>query len=101
MTVKEKLQMYLDSQVGVDIKTLLAFTIRKTPTLKDDEILDSIDDIKDVISDAIDAVADVYPTDQEAKEAGVRILESVTKLTETPWDDRAVGILRLLLGVKK
>ena len=96
-TIKQKMDEYLESEIGQDIMTLLAYTVRRTATTKDDEILDNIDDVKDSISEAIDKIADVYPDDKEAKEAIIRVLTLVAGLTKTKWDDRAVGIVKLLL----
>jgi hypothetical protein len=96
-TVSDKMQGYVDSQVGQDIQTIVAYTVRKTKTLVDDEILDNIDDVKDVISAAIDNMADKTPTDDEAKKAIVSLLEAVANLTPTRWDNRAIPIVEMFL----
>lgn len=95
--ISEKMKSYVESEVGGDIKTLIAFTIRKTATLKDDEIIENIDDVKDIISDAIDDIADVTPTEQEAKEAVMRTLKLIVSLTPNKWDDRIVSLIDLVI----
>jgi hypothetical protein len=95
--IVEKMQDYIESEVGQDIQTIIAYTVRKTKTLKDDEILDNIDDVKDVVSIAIDNIADITPTDKEAKQAIVRLLEAVANLTPTRWDNRAIPIIEMFL----
>jgi hypothetical protein len=95
--ISGKMKNYVDSEVGNDIKTLIAFTIRKTATLKDDEIIDNIDEVKDIVSDAIDDIADVTPTEQEAKEAVMRTLKLIVSLTLNRWDDRIVSLIDLVI----
>jgi hypothetical protein len=95
--ISDKMKTYVDSEVGNDIKTLIAFTIRKTKTLKDDEIIDNIDEVKDIVSDAIDDIADVIPTEQEAKEAVMRTLKLIVSLTPNKWDDRIVSLIDLVI----
>jgi hypothetical protein len=95
--ISDKMEKYVESEIGNDIKTLIAFTIRKTKTLKDDEIIDNIDEVKDIVSDAIDDIADVTPTEQEAKEAVMRTLKLIVSLTPNKWDDRIISLIDLVL----
>ena len=94
LDIKEKARLYLESQISKDIQTITAFTIRKTKTEKDDEIIDNIAEVKDILADVIDGVAKANPTESEAKQAAIRILEQVALLTKTPWDDRLVAVLK-------
>ena len=89
-----KIKSYIESETAKDIQTLIAFTVRATPTQVDDKILDDVDDVKDMVSDLIDGLADVEPTEKEAKEAAIRILEQIAKLTKTPWDDRFIALAK-------
>ena len=75
--IKEKAKEYLESQISKDIQTVAAFTIRKTKTEKDDEIIDNVAEIKDILAEVIDGVAKADPTESEAKQAAVRILEQI------------------------
>ena len=93
---KEQIKKHLDSQVSTDIKTLAAFAVRKTKTEADDQVVDNIDEYIDLLKENFDDIADVNPTDQEAKDALLRLAESVAKLTKTPWDDRAVAVLKAI-----
>jgi len=97
MEIKDKLGVYLNSQIGKDIQTIAAYTVRKTATEKDDEILDNVDDVNDVISDFIDGIADIEPTDKEAKDAVLRILKQIAAQTKTKVDDMIVGIVDTVL----
>ena len=97
MTNKELLKQYLDSEEGKAIMLLIAYTIRKSPTEKDDIVLDNIDDVVDVIAEKVGEIADNSPTDQDAKNAGVLLLEKIAEFTKTKWDDRAVAIVKALL----
>lgn len=94
---KEFLEKYIESEEGQSIKTLIAYTIRKTPTEKDDIILENADEAAEVLSKMLAEIQDVNPTDKEAKDAGVSILKSIALLTKTKWDDRAVAILNAIL----
>ena len=95
---KEQIKQYLESEVGQDVQTLIAYTILKTPTQVDDEVLDNVDDITEIIKAAVENINSLNPTDKDAKKAGVGILEKVAKLTKTAWDDRIIAILKPFIG---
>lgn len=95
--LQKKIDDLMKTPEAIDIKTLVAFSVRKTKTLTDDEILDNIDEIVQTVSENIKEVAEQRPTDKEAKDAAVRILKSVAAHTETKWDDRAVKILDIII----
>lgn len=95
--ISEKMRQYTDSEIGKSVRTLIAYTIRKTETLKDDEILDNVAEIKDVIAEVIASIAEVTPTDKDAKTAALVILTNVAALTKTKWDDRLIPIIKLFL----
>lgn len=97
MEVKEKMKEYIESELGQDVITILAYTIKKTSTTKDDEIVNNSAEISEVIADALAKVDTLTPTEKEMKEAVVGILEKVVTETDTKWDDRALKILKMFI----
>ena len=94
MTPEEFLKKYLESEEGSAILTLIAYTIRRTPTEADDAILENTGESIVVIADAFSKLKDVVPSDSDAKKAGILLLEKIAALTKTPWDDRVVALLK-------
>ena len=97
MDIADKIKETLNSPQAIDIKTVLAYGIKKTGTLTDDEIAEHADLIAEEIAKSLKTVNTLEPTDKQAKDAGVRLLEWVASLTSTKWDDRAVRILKVLI----
>lgn len=91
--LRQRVTELLETPEAKATKTLVAFSIRKSKTVKDDEILDNIDEVADLISANIKEVADQNPTDKEAKDAAMVLLKSVSKATSNKWDDAAVAVL--------
>lgn len=97
MEVKERMKQYIESELGQDVITVLAYTIKKTATTKDDEIVNNSAEISEVIADALSKVDTLNPTEKEMREAAIGILEKVVKETSTKWDDRALKILKMFV----
>jgi len=98
MVSKEQIKEYLESEIGVDIQLLIAFTINKTKTTKDNEIVANVDEVIEIVTQVLSNINDLEPTDKEAKKAAVQTLEKVAKLTKTKWDDRAIAVLKPFIG---
>jgi hypothetical protein len=97
MEVKEKMKEYIESELGQDVITILAYTIKKSETTKDDEIVSNSAEISEVIAEALSKVDTLNPTDEEVKNAIVGVLEKVVKETSTKWDDRALKVLKMFI----
>lgn len=95
--VSEKMKVYLESEVGKAALKLINYTIRSTKTLKDDEILDNVDEIVDIVSTTINSIGDVTVTTNEAKESAMVILKTIAEATPTKWDDRVIPIIDMFL----
>ena len=94
----EQIKKYIESEEGKAIVTLIAYTIRKTPTEADDAILEKSDEMAKVIASALSNAREQIPTDKEAKRAGVVLLESIAKQTKTKIDDAIVAILKKIVS---
>jgi hypothetical protein len=102
----EDMQKYIESEIGQAAITLIAYTVKRTPTQKDDAILqdaDAIlqdaDAIATTVAGALAAMADQQqPTDKDAKRAAVVVLEAVAKETKTKIDDVAVALIKRFIG---
>ena len=93
----EEIKNYLDSEIGQDIITIIAYTIKKTPTKVDDNIIANADDIVELVAGAVEKINSLDPTDKEVKSAGIRSLKKIAKLTATPWDDRAIALAKFII----
>jgi hypothetical protein len=91
---KDKLTDVLNSQLGKDVKLLMAYTVGKTKTEKDDEFVKNAADYSDVIADTLVNISELKPTEKEAMKAAVRILELISEETKTKWDDLLVSVLK-------
>lgn len=94
---KEQIELFLSSPEAEAVLTLAAYAVEKTPTTKDDEVLEDLSDYSDLIAEKIRAIAEQKPTDDDAKKAVLVILEKIASLTETKWDDLIVNIAKKLL----
>lgn len=90
---EQKIINALQTQEAQDIKTLIAYAVKKSSTLKDDEILANADKYAELIANNLKEIADQNPTDKEAKAAGMRILKALATQTKTPWDDTVLRVL--------
>ena len=97
MEISEKMKVYLDSEVGKAAMKLVAYTINATKTVKDDEILDNVDDVIGVVAEAINNIANVEVSTDEAKAAAMAIIKAIALATPGKWDDRVVPIIDLFL----
>lgn len=97
MEISEKMKVYLDSEVGKAAVKLVAYTINATKTVKDDEILDNVDDVIGVVAEAINNIANVEVSTDEAKAAAMAIIKAIALATPGKWDDRVVPIIDLFL----
>ena len=97
MSTKDKVIEALQTPLAKDIKLLIAFAILKTSTLADDEVLDNIDDVTDALAENIAEIAELEPTEKDAKQAGINILKAIAAQTKTKWDDRAINILDFIV----
>ena len=97
MEISEKMKVYLDSEVGKAAIKLVAYTINSTKTIKDDEILDNVDDVIGVVAEAINNIANVEVSTDEAKAAAMAIIKAIALATPGKWDDRVVPIIDLFL----
>ena len=94
----EQIKKYIESEEGKAIVTLIAYTIRKTPTEADDAILEKSDEMAKIIAAALSDAREQIPTDKDAKIAGVVLLESIAKQTKTKIDDAIVAILKKIVS---
>lgn len=90
---EEKIIESLQTQEAQDVKTLIAYAVRKSATLKDDEILANADKYAELIAANLKEIASQSPTDKEAKAAGMRILKALAAQTKTPWDDAVLKVI--------
>lgn len=95
--ISEKMKVYLESEVGVAVLKLINYTVKSTKTLKDDEILDNVDEIIDIVSETINNIADVTVTTTEAKDSAMVILKTIAEATPNKWDDRLIPIVDMFL----
>lgn len=94
---KEQVELFLASPEAEAVFVLAAFTIGKTPTTQDDELIDNIADYVEIFADKIKLIAASEPTEKDAKRAAVVILEKIASLTNTKYDDIIVAIAKKLL----
>ena len=97
MEISEKMKVYLDSEMGKAAMKLVAYTINATKTVKDDEIIDNVDDVIGVVAEAINNIANVEVSTDEAKAAAMAIIKAIALATPGKWDDRVVPIIDLFL----
>lgn len=90
---EQKIIDSLQTQEAQDIKTLIAYAVKKSSTLKDDEILANADKYAELIAANLKEIADQNPSDKEAKAAGMRILKALAAQTKTPWDDAVLKVV--------
>jgi hypothetical protein len=95
--LQAKVTAALETQEAKDVKTLIAYAVKKTGTLKDDEILTNIDQVAGLVAKNLAEIADQNPTDKDAREAVMRILRSVAAQTSTKWDDRILAVLDMFI----
>ena len=67
--VSDKMKLYLESEVGKSVLTLLAYTVNATETTKDDEIVANVDEVVDIIAEAISNINSSEVDVKEAKAA--------------------------------
>ena len=91
--MEEKIIAALETQAAKDVKTLIAYAVRKSATLKDDEILANADQYATLIAENLRQIADQNPSDKDAKEAGMRLLKEIAAQTETKWDDAVIKVV--------
>jgi len=96
MDISDKIKDLLNTPEALDVKLLTAYAVKKSGTLTDDEIVENADVIAATIAYSLRQVNSIEPTEKQAKEAAIRMLEKLAKQTATRWDDRAVKILRVL-----
>jgi len=91
---KEQVELFLDSPESLAVLTLMAYAVEKTKTETDDQVLVELADYSDLIAEKIQYIAGKQPTDKDAKEAAIVILEKIASVTETKWDDMVVGLAK-------
>jgi hypothetical protein len=94
---ESKIITALETQEAKDVKTLIAFAVKKSTTLKDDEILANADQYATLIAAQLKEVAGQSPTDKEAIAAAMNILRSIAAKTSTKWDDRILSIIDMFV----
>lgn len=94
-SIAEKMQAYINSEVGQNIKTVLAYSIKASSTTTDDEIVDNAEAIATVLADALASLEDEEPSEKQAKKAAVEVLKWVASKTKTKIDDVIVGALSI------
>ena len=97
MTVAEKVQAALNSEIGNDIKVLAAYAIKESNTLTDDEILQNADVIAAELSKSITEIANMQADTGALLSIVLPLLEKLAAKTSTKWDDRAIKILKMFL----
>ncbi len=92
-TIAQKMQEYVDSEVGQNVKTILAYTIKNSSNTVDDEILSNSSDVATILATELASLENEDPTEKEMKKAAVEVLKWVASKTNPKWDDAAVKIL--------
>lgn len=92
--VNEKVAEYLNSKEGQAIKVLAVFTIRKTPTQIDDNLLANADQAANTIANSLKEMAGKYPTTREALVASVVILENISITVNKKWLKILISIIK-------
>lgn len=85
---------YVNSETGLEIQTLVAYTIRETPNEVDDAILDDSAAITEVINTAVVNMAGKNPTKVEALAAGMNLLGKIIVLSGNKWALRIFNLLK-------
>lgn len=93
-TPEEFLKKYLDSTEGNAVKTLSVFTIRKTPTKVDDNILRDADQCSNVIAASLKEMQNQNPTPKEALKAGVVLIEKISGQINNKWLNMVISLLK-------
>jgi hypothetical protein len=94
---KEQVELFLDSPEAEAVLTLMAYAVEKTKTEADDEVLVELADYTDLLAEKIQYIAEKQPTDKDAKQAALVILEKIASLTATKWDDLVVSLAKKIL----
>lgn len=95
--ITEKAEGYISSEVGQAIKTLLAYSYKKSSTTIDDEIVENASDIAELLAKELESLEDEDPTVKEAKTAALTVFEFIANKTGNKWDNAAVKVLKLLM----
>ena len=98
MTItKENFKEYINSPLGEDVQTLLAYTIDKTPTEVDNRIAEDAGEITTEIAEVLVSVSNQNPSNRDALNAGVNVLKEIAKLTKNKWIISVVSLLSKLV----
>lgn len=97
MTTEHKILELLNSPEAGHVKKIIAWYIRKSPTLTDDEIAANADLIAGQLAKDLEQINHLAPTDEEVKESVVSILEWAVDRTKTPWDNLALRVMKKIL----
>jgi hypothetical protein len=98
---KEQVEIYLNSSVADDLMIIAAFTIDKTETEIDNELVADIAEFGDLIAEKLKQVEELNPTGKEAVQAAIRIAQKIAEQTETKWDDIVVNLAAKITGANK
>jgi len=90
---KQEIEQFLETTEAKALLTLIAWTILKTKTTKDDQILDVVSEYSDLFAKKLQEIANDQPTDDNAKDSGLVLLKRIAAETSTTWDDFIVKIL--------
>lgn len=74
--IRLKLKEWLATDEATNIKTIVAYSIKKTPTLTDDEIIANSADVADVIAEELSDVSEMNPTNKEGIKAAVDLIKN-------------------------
>jgi len=94
---EQQIKDFLETKEVQAVLLLVAWTILKTKTVKDDQVLDVISEYTDLLAAELKKIAEAQPTDDDAKDAGIILLQKVASETETTWDDFVVNILKRIV----
>lgn len=97
--VSEKVQSYIESEVGQNVITLLAYTYKATKTTVDDEIVENASEVSEVVTNALSSLEDETPTAKEAKAALFEVLQKIADETKTKIDNIAVSVLKPFISL--
>jgi len=98
---KEQIEEYLQTQIAKDVKTVLAFTIDKTKTEVDNQVVAGTAEYAELIGEELAEVELMEPTEKDALDAAIRILQVIAEQTKTKIDDIVVGLMAKLTGANK
>lgn len=89
----DKIEKFINSEVGQKIEVVLSYSIKTTNTTTDDEILQNAEEISKILTESLAKIANRNPSETQAKKAIIDILKWIAARTPNKWDDALVKLL--------